>query len=110
MKTEIKVAVRAYPVTVKDTRSGEVQGDTIVLEKSRLQAGVMFDLGAEDIIYRIYNRRGYRVLEVGKPRKLELVLDLEELYTKHTRMEQLQAFGKEHTGMQQEQEAGTSDK
>lgn len=85
MKTEIKIPVRGYQVTLKDTRTGEVMEDTIVLEKSRLQAGALFELGDEDIIYRIYNRKGYRVLDISKPRKVELAIDLEELYTKQLR-------------------------
>lgn len=80
MKNEIKIAVRAYPVVLKDTRTGEVKNDTIVLEKSRLQAGALFDLGDEDIIYRIYNRQGFRVLEIGKPDKQEITMDLTDIY------------------------------
>lgn len=85
MKTEIKIPVRAFQVTLKDTRTGEVMEDSIVLEKSRIQAAALFDLGDEDIIYRIYNRKGYRVLEISKPRKVELAIDLEELYTAQIR-------------------------
>lgn len=85
MKTEIKIPVRAYQVTLKDTRTGEVMEDTIVLEKSRIQAAALFDLGDEDIIYRTYNRKGYRVLEIGKPQKVELAIDLEELYAAQLR-------------------------
>jgi len=84
MTTEIKIPVRVYPVTSKDTRSGEVMKDTIVLEKSRLQAGALFELGDEDIIYRIYNRKGYRVLEIGKPHKVELTIDLKKAYVTQT--------------------------
>lgn len=98
MKTEIKIPVRAYTVELKDTRTGERITDTIVLEKSRVQAGAMFDLGDEDIIYRIYNRQGYRVLEIGKPQKVELSVDLGKLYASQTRMEQLVEFGKTHGG------------
>lgn len=79
MKTEIKISVRVYPVELKDTRTGERFSDAIVLEKSRLQAGALFDLGDEDIICRIYNRQGYRVLEIGKPVKRELTVDLLQL-------------------------------
>lgn len=103
MKTEIKIPVRGYQVTLKDTRTGEVMEDTIVLEKSRLQAGALFELGDEDIIYRIYNRKGYRVLDISKPRKVELSIDLEELYTaqlRQIRMDQLLAFGKAHSDAQ----------
>lgn len=103
MKTEIKIPVRGYKVTLKDTRTGEAMEDTIVLEKSRLQAGALFELGDEDIIYRIYNRKGYRVLDISKPRKVELSIDLEELYgaqLRQIRMDQLLAFGKAHSDAQ----------
>lgn len=80
MKTEIKIAVRAYPVKIKDERTGEKKNDVVVLEKARLQAGAMVGLGDEDIIRRIYNRQGYRVLDIGAPEKLEIAVDLHELY------------------------------
>lgn len=85
MKTEIKIPVRAFTVELKDTRTGERITDIIVLEKGRIQAAALFDMGDEDIIYRIYNRQGYRVMEIGKPKKVELAVDLEELYTTHIR-------------------------
>lgn len=81
MKSEMRIPVRAYSVTLRDTRTGEVMNDTIVLEKSRIQAAALFDMGDEDIIYRIYNRQGYRVLEIGKPQKVELAIDLEKVFS-----------------------------
>lgn len=86
MITAIKIPVRAYTVELKDTRTGVRITDTIVLEKSRIQAGALFDLGDEDIIYRIYNRQGYRVLEIGKPDKVELPVDLTELYKAYRKL------------------------
>ena len=94
MTTDIKILVRVYPVTLKDTRTGKVMKDRIVLEKSRLQAGALFDLGDEDIIYRIYNRQGYRVLEIGKPQKVELIIDLNRAY----RMQMLRDAQEDETG------------
>ena len=58
--------------------------DTIVLDKAMLQAGAMVGLGDEDIIFRLYNRKGYRVLEIGKPVKADLSVDLLELYWDQT--------------------------
>lgn len=81
MKTEIKITVRAYPVEIRDERTGERKQDTLVLDKATLQAGAVVGLGDEEIIYRTYNRKGYRVLEIGKPVKAELSVDLERLYT-----------------------------
>ena len=80
MITETRITVRAYPVEIRDERTGEKMKDTIVLDKAMLQAGAMVGLGDEDIIYRLYNRKGYRVFEIGKPVKKDLVVDLEQLY------------------------------
>lgn len=85
MKTEIKIPVRAYAVKIRDERTGEKMDDTIVLTKEQIRAGAMFDMSDEAIIWRIYNRRGYRVREIGPAKKLELTLDLEELYTAQLR-------------------------
>lgn len=80
MKTEIKIPVRVYAVQIKDTRTGKLLTDTIVLEKSRIQAAALFNMGDEDIICRTYNRHGYRVLEIAKPFKMVLTVDLLELF------------------------------
>ena len=80
MKTEVKIQVRAYTVTIRDERSGEAKADTIVLDKARLQAAQLVGMNDEDLIYRTYNRQGYRVLNIVKPpRKMELTVDLEKL-------------------------------
>ena len=82
MKTEIKIPVRVYSVKIKDARTGEKKNDVLVLTKEQLRAGAMVDLGAEDIVYRTYNRQGFRVLEINKVEKTELAVDLHELYYK----------------------------
>lgn len=91
MKTEIKISVRAYRVQIKDVRTGEKSHDTIVLTKEQLRAGAMFDLGDEDIIYRTYNRQGFRVLEIDQAHKVELTVDLLRLYHEFVADEYLEA-------------------
>lgn len=81
MKTEIMITVRAYPVQIRDERTGEKMEDTIVLDKVMLQAGAMVGLGDEGIIFRLYNRKGYRVLKIGNPVKADLSVNLDDLYT-----------------------------
>ena len=80
MKTEIKIQARVYGVTIRDERTGETKEDTIVLDKARVQAAQLVGMNDEDLIYRAYNRQGYRVLDITKPpRKMELTVDLEKL-------------------------------
>lgn len=84
MKTEIKITARAYPVQIRDERTGEKQSDTIVLDKARLQAAAMVGMSDRDLIYRLYNRQGFRVEEIGEPAKADLVVDMEYLYWDQT--------------------------
>ena len=80
MKTEIRIQVRAYPVELKDHRTGETSSDLIVLTKDILQAAGMVGMTNEDLIYRTYNRKGYKVLEIGAVQKREITVDLNKLY------------------------------
>ena len=80
MKTEVKIQVRAYPVELKDHRTGETSSDLIVLTKDILQAAGMVGMTNEDLIYRTYNRKGYKVLEIGAVQKREITVDLNKLY------------------------------
>lgn len=59
MTNEVTMQARAYSVTVEDQRSGEK---------------------SVELIYRLFNRQGYKVLDIGKPVKKEIVVDLTELY------------------------------
>ena len=80
MKTEITLTLRIYPVVIEDTRRpGMVQDDTITLEKGLLQACQMVGQSATELIYRIYNRRGFKVHEIGKPVKKSVRVDLDKL-------------------------------
>lgn len=80
MKTEIKITVRAYPVKIRDERTGEKMDDTIVLTKQKIQAVATIGMSDRDLIFRLYNRQGYHVLDVGRPKKKEIIVDLLELY------------------------------
>ena len=80
MKTEVKIQVRTYPVELKDHRTGEISSDIIVLSKEMLQAAGLIGMTDEDLIYRAYNRKGYKVLEVGAVHKQEIAVDLYQLY------------------------------
>lgn len=113
MKTTTTIKAYAYPVIVRDNRTGEKFEDVIVLPKEWLQI-----CGSEGVnicddkrmVYRAYNVRGYDVVEIQKRRSVQLTVDLEELYNKQARMEQLQAFGKAHTDAQPDnQEADACD-
>lgn len=84
MKTTTIIKALAYPVKLIDKRTGEHLMDTIVLDKSWLSICGKLDIcDDKHMIYRIYNPRGYEVAEIGKRRKVNLVVDLEQLYAIH---------------------------
>ena len=83
MKTETKVKAVAYPVKLKDHRTGEHLEDVIVIPKEWLQICGCDGLNICDdkhLIFRAYNVRGYEVIEVGKRRNIQLSIDLERAY------------------------------
>ena len=87
MKTTTEIKAFAYPVRLKDQRTGEQIQDTIVIPKEWLLLCGSEGLNIQDdkhLIFRAYNVRGYEVLEIGKRTALCLTVDLEQLYHDHT--------------------------
>lgn len=84
MKTTTVITALAYPVKLVDKRTGEHFSDTVVLEKSWLLICGKLDIcDDKHLIYRIYNPRGYEVIEIGRRQKVNLTVDMEQLYTSH---------------------------
>ena len=82
MTNEVTMQARAYSVTVEDQRSGEKSVGLIALDKQQLQAAQLVGQSSNELIHRLFNRQGYKVLDIGKPVKKEIVVDLTELYRK----------------------------
>lgn len=89
MKTTYDLTIRAFPVKIKDERTGEVLNDVIVLDKQRLQAANLVDQSSKEIIQRIYRKNGYKVLDIGKPDKLNVEFRLDNMYTELTTREEI---------------------
>lgn len=87
MRTTTKINAFAYPVLLKDLRTGERLQDTIVIPKEWLQICGSDGLEISDdkhLIFRAYNVRGYEVIEIGKRRSIQLSIDLERVYREQT--------------------------
>lgn len=84
MNTTYDLTIRAFPVKIEDERTGEVLNDTIVLDKQRLQAAQLIGESSKEIIQRIYHRQGYKVLDIGKPDKLTVKMNLDRIYEELT--------------------------
>ena len=76
MKNEIALQVRTYPVTIRDQRTGEQREDLLPLDTRQLQAAQLVGQSSNELIFRIYNRQGFYVLNIGKPIKREVRVDL----------------------------------
>lgn len=95
MKTTTIIKALAYPVHLIDKRTGEHSTDTVVLEKSWLSICGKLDIcDDKHLIYRIYNPKGFEVVEIGKRHKINLIVNLEQLYADHVGdMGKSQTFG-----------------
>jgi hypothetical protein len=80
MKFEITYQLRAFPVEISDTRTGERQLDTLVLDKRTLENARAIGIDHESLICRVYNRKGYYVHRIGQQIKQEASVDLFTLY------------------------------
>lgn len=83
MKTYITIEARRFPVELMDERSGCASLEFIVLDKRQLQAAQMVGQSSKELIRRIYNRQGFRVLEIGTPERRSIDLNLDELWKQH---------------------------
>ncbi|MBQ3194175.1 MAG: hypothetical protein IJB59_11500 [Oscillospiraceae bacterium] len=86
MQTTINIKAYAYPVKLKDHRTGVSKLDTIVIPAEWLR--ICGSMGLEicddkHMIYRAYNRSGFEVTEIGNRRRITLSVDLERLYAEH---------------------------
>ena len=79
MKNEITFHVRAFPVTVYDKRSDITEEIIVPITKQQLQAAQIVGQSSKELIIRMCERQGYKVLEIGKPDKLPITIDLTDL-------------------------------
>lgn len=78
MKSFENIPVRIFPVKIRDKRSGIETDDEIILTKAILTAAQAVGESSKELIHRAYDRKGYRVLKIGKVRKLTITVDLEK--------------------------------
>lgn len=79
MNTSMILTLRRFPVTIKDERTGEITHDTVVLDKESLNAAQRIGQSSKELIYRIFNKYGYKVLEIGKAEKKNVEIPLHEV-------------------------------
>lgn len=80
MNTSMMLTLRRFPVTIKDERTGEVSKDTVVIDKETLSAAQRVGQSSKELIYRMYNKGGFYVLEIGKAEKKDVEISLGHLF------------------------------
>ena len=80
MKNTITIEARCFPVIIQGTTESIKHKDSIVLSKEQLQAAQLVGQSSKELINRLYNRNGFEVLDIGKPEKKTLVVDLNDLW------------------------------
>ena len=66
---KITIEARRFPVVLMDERTGESVQSNIILDKEQLRAAQLVGQSSKELIFRIFNRKGYRVLDIGKPER-----------------------------------------
>ena len=83
MKSEIVLNLRQFPVLAHDHRTGQEEAITVTVAKQQLQAAQIVGQSSRELIERLCERQGYSVIEIGKPDKLVVTLDLDKLVEQH---------------------------
>lgn len=79
MKNEIIMHLRQFPVLAHDHRTGNDVAITVTVAKNQLQAAQIVGQSSKELIERLCDRQGYTVLEIGKPDKVTVTVDLDKL-------------------------------
>lgn len=79
MKNEIVLNLRQFPVLAHDHRDGQEKRITVTVAKNQLQAAQIVGQSSMELIERLCDRQGYTVLEIGKPSKVAVTVDLDKL-------------------------------
>ena len=78
MKNVVTIEARKFPVTAKSKDGTSILYDKLVLSKQQLQAAQLVGQSSKELIYRIYERNGYIVLDIGRAEKKSLSVDLHD--------------------------------
>ena len=83
MKSEIALHLRQFPVLAHDHRTGREENITVTVAKQQLQAAQIVGQSSTELIERLCDRQGCSVLEIGKPAKRTVAVDLDKLLERY---------------------------
>ena len=71
--------LRHFPMLVHDHRTGQEGAITLTVTKDQLRAAQLVGQSSKELIERLCDRQGYTILEIGKPSKMAVNMDLDKL-------------------------------
>lgn len=80
MKNIITVEARRFPVLAVKKDNKEPYSIHIVLTKEQLRAAQIVGQSSKELIHRICERQGYKVMEIYKAEKKTIPVDLDRLW------------------------------
>ena len=79
MKNTITMHLRQFPVLAHDHRTGQEEAITVTVTKYQLRAAGLVGQSSKELIERLAEKQGYTVIEIGKPDKVAIPVDLDKL-------------------------------
>ena len=78
-KSEITMHLRQFPILAHDHRTGGEEAIAVTVTKEQLRAAQIVGQSSKELIERLCDRQGYTVIEIGKPSKVAVTVDLDKL-------------------------------
>lgn len=75
----VHISALRFPVTVQGGETG-CTVIPVILTKEQLRAAGIVEQSSKELIHRICNREDYTVLDIGKPERKTLEVNLNELW------------------------------
>ena len=82
IRNKITIETRCFGVTVDDA-NGATLYRYIVLSKEQLQAAQLVGESSKELIHRICNRNGYVVVDIDKPERKTITVEMDALWECH---------------------------
>lgn len=79
-KNSVTVEARRFPVLAVKKDNQEPYSIHIVLTKEQLRAAQIVGQSSKELIHRLCDRQGYKVLEIYKAEKKTISVDLDALW------------------------------
>ena len=75
----VRISALRFPVEVQDGANG-TETVMVILTKEQLNAARIIGESSKEVIHRLCGRKGYKVVDIGKPERRTLEVNLSEMW------------------------------